>query len=145
MLSGLANGQQCSELAYNFMARGGGEVLVGSSLSVSSTSGPSISWIAIFSLLDSWAFSTSNPQSHPQPQPSGLVHLNDNEHQSHISLPSSQPPMVSSMKTSMSILHLLKGVQVAEARSIMMESIHSKTYSPHRYFHQRPCPTRLPL
>ena len=72
MLSGLANGQQCSELAYNFMARGGGEVLAGSSLSVSSTSGPSISWTAIFSLLDSWAFGASNPRSHPQPQPLGL-------------------------------------------------------------------------
>ena len=72
MLSGLANGQQCSELAYNFMARGGGEVLAGSSLSVSSTSGPSVSWTAIFSLLDSWAVSASNPRSQPQPQPLGL-------------------------------------------------------------------------
>ncbi|KAF7345118.1 hypothetical protein MVEN_01675900 [Mycena venus] len=32
MLAGLANGQQCSELAYNFMARGGGEVIPGGSL-----------------------------------------------------------------------------------------------------------------
>ena len=70
MLSGLANGQQCSELAYNFMARGGGEVLAGSMLS--STSGPSVSWIAIFGLLDSWAVSAANPRSQPQAQPQGL-------------------------------------------------------------------------
>ena len=70
MLSGLANGQQCSELAYNFMARGGGEVLPGSM--VSSTSGPSVSWIAIFGLLDSWAVSAANPRSQPQAQPLGL-------------------------------------------------------------------------
>jgi nuclear pore complex protein Nup205 len=68
MLSGLANGQQCSELAYNFMARGGGEVLAGSM--VSSTSGPSVSWIAIF--LDSWAVSAANPRSQPQAQPQAL-------------------------------------------------------------------------
>ena len=70
MLSGLANGQQCSELAYNFMARGGGEVLAGSM--VSSTSGPSVSWVAIFGLLDSWAVSAANPRSQPQVQPLGL-------------------------------------------------------------------------
>ena len=70
MLSGLANGQQCSELAYNFMARGGGEVLAGSMLS--STSGPSVSWVAIFALLDSWAVSAANPRSQTQAQPLGL-------------------------------------------------------------------------
>ena len=70
MLSGLANGQQCSELAYNFMARGGGEVLAGSM--VSSTSGPSVSWVAIFGLLDSWATNAANPRSQPQAQPLGL-------------------------------------------------------------------------
>ncbi|KAJ7041203.1 nucleoporin Nup186/Nup192/Nup205 [Mycena alexandri] len=60
MLAGLANGQQCSELAYNFMARGGGEVIPGGSLPSSSASGPSVSWSVVFSLLDSWATSTSN-------------------------------------------------------------------------------------
>ncbi|KAJ7160759.1 nucleoporin Nup186/Nup192/Nup205 [Mycena filopes] len=60
MLAGLANGQQCSELAYNFMARGGGEVIPGGSLPSSSGSGPSVSWSVVFSLLDSWATSTSN-------------------------------------------------------------------------------------
>ena len=69
MLSGLANGQQCSELVYNFMARGGGEFLAESMLS--STSGP-VSWIAIFGLLDSWAVSVANPRSRPQAQPLGL-------------------------------------------------------------------------
>ncbi|KAF8130340.1 nucleoporin Nup186/Nup192/Nup205 [Boletus edulis] len=55
MLSGLAKGQQCSELAYNFLARGGGEVIPGSSLPSSTGSynaGPSISWSTIFALLD---------------------------------------------------------------------------------------------
>ena len=69
MLSGLANGQQCSELVYNFMARGGGEFLAESMLS--STSGP-VSWIAIFGLLDSWAVSVAIPRSRPQAQPLGL-------------------------------------------------------------------------
>ncbi|KAH0834004.1 hypothetical protein J3R83DRAFT_11240 [Lanmaoa asiatica] len=58
MLSGLAKGQQCSELAYNFLARGGGEVIPGSSLPSSTGSfnaGPSISWSMIFALLESWA------------------------------------------------------------------------------------------
>jgi nuclear pore complex protein Nup205 len=69
MLGGLAKGQQCSELAYNFMARGGGEVIPGSSLPASSSSGPSISWSVIFGLLDSWASSSTNPRhQHPQPQ-----------------------------------------------------------------------------
>ncbi|KAF7326845.1 hypothetical protein MVEN_02578300 [Mycena venus] len=60
MLAGLANGQQCSELAYNFMARGGGEVIPGGSLPSSSASGPSVSWAVVFGLLDSWATSSSN-------------------------------------------------------------------------------------
>ncbi|KAJ3509906.1 hypothetical protein NLJ89_g4967 [Agrocybe chaxingu] len=69
MLCGLANGQQCSELAYNFMARGGGEVLPGSLLSTSSTTGPSVSWTVIFGLLESWAVNAANPRSQPQPKP----------------------------------------------------------------------------
>ncbi|CAA7262620.1 unnamed protein product [Cyclocybe aegerita] len=69
MLCGLANGQQCSELAYNFMARGGGEVLPGSLLSTSSTTGPSVSWKVIFGLLESWAVNAANPRSQPQPKP----------------------------------------------------------------------------
>ena len=69
MLAGLAKGQQCSELAYNFMARAGGEVIPGSSLPSSSSSGPSISWGVIFGLLDSWAASSMNPRHyHHQPQ-----------------------------------------------------------------------------
>jgi nuclear pore complex protein Nup205 len=68
MLGGLAKGQQCSELAYNFMARAGGEVIPGSSLPSSSSSGPSISWTVIFGLLDSWA-SSSMGSRHQQPQP----------------------------------------------------------------------------
>ena len=67
MLSGLANGQQCSELAYNFMARGGGEVLPGSLLSSSSSSGPAVSWTAIFGMLESWSVNAANPQ--PQSKP----------------------------------------------------------------------------
>ncbi|KXN92702.1 hypothetical protein AN958_06980 [Leucoagaricus sp. SymC.cos] len=71
MLSGLAKGQQCSELAYNFMARGGAEILPGSSLRPSSTNGPSVSWTAIFNLLDSWAQGAASARGAPQPQPLG--------------------------------------------------------------------------
>ncbi|KAJ7584798.1 nucleoporin Nup186/Nup192/Nup205 [Mycena floridula] len=59
MLAGLGKGQQCSELAYNFMARGGNEIVPGSS--VPSSSSGSLSWDAIFGLLDSWAALSSNP------------------------------------------------------------------------------------
>lgn len=62
MLCGLAHGQQCSELAYNFLARGGGEVLPGSLLTSSSGSGPTVSWISIFGTLESWAANAANPQ-----------------------------------------------------------------------------------
>ncbi|KAF7373366.1 hypothetical protein MSAN_00546200 [Mycena sanguinolenta] len=65
MLAGLANGQQCSELAYNFMARGGGEVIPGGSLPSSSASGPSVSWSVVFGLLDSWATSSNNNTARP--------------------------------------------------------------------------------
>ncbi|KAF8064189.1 nucleoporin Nup186/Nup192/Nup205 [Lyophyllum atratum] len=70
MLGGLAKGQQCSELAYNFMARGGGEVIPGSMLPSSSSAGPSVSWKVIFGILDSWASSSTNavPQQHQQQQ-----------------------------------------------------------------------------
>ncbi|KAJ8075003.1 hypothetical protein PM082_019330 [Marasmius tenuissimus] len=54
MLAGLATGQHCSELAYNFMARGGGEVVPGSSLPTGGN-GSSVSWEVIFGLLDAWA------------------------------------------------------------------------------------------
>ncbi|KAK7055118.1 nucleoporin Nup186/Nup192/Nup205 [Favolaschia claudopus] len=60
MLAGLANGQQCSELAYNFMARGGGEVIPGGSLPSSSAAGPSVSWSVVFGLLDQWAASNQH-------------------------------------------------------------------------------------
>ncbi|KAG9311041.1 hypothetical protein JVU11DRAFT_8939 [Chiua virens] len=73
MLSGLAKGQQCSELAYNFLARGGGEVIPGSSLPSSSGSynaGSSISWSTIFALLESWAFPASSPRTNSPPSQS---------------------------------------------------------------------------
>ncbi|KAK2465538.1 hypothetical protein APHAL10511_002430 [Amanita phalloides] len=66
MLSGLAKGQHCSELAYNFMARGGGEVIPGSMLPSSSTTGPSVSWTVVFGIIDSWAASASAPRGQPQ-------------------------------------------------------------------------------
>ncbi|KDQ54533.1 hypothetical protein JAAARDRAFT_38210 [Jaapia argillacea MUCL 33604] len=76
MLSGLAKGQQCSELAYNFMARGGSEVIPGSMLPSSPgqspyNSGPTVSWIVIFGLLESWATPTPTARS-PPPQNLGF-------------------------------------------------------------------------
>ncbi|KAA1466852.1 hypothetical protein DENSPDRAFT_57546 [Dentipellis sp. KUC8613] len=64
MLAGLAKGQQCSELAYNFLVRGGGEVVAGSMLpnsgSSSYASGAIASWATIFGLLDSWVAAGTN-------------------------------------------------------------------------------------
>ncbi|KAF5375401.1 hypothetical protein D9615_007995 [Tricholomella constricta] len=68
MLGGLAKGQQCSELAYNFMARGSGEVIPGSMLPSSSSAGPSVSWTAVFGILESWASSSTNPRPQQQQQ-----------------------------------------------------------------------------
>ncbi|KAG6891452.1 hypothetical protein C0992_006711 [Termitomyces sp. T32_za158] len=68
MLGGLAKGQQCSELAYNFMARGTGEVIPGSTLQSSSSTATSVSWAGIFDRLDSWvnAANTKPQQQHHQ-------------------------------------------------------------------------------
>ncbi|KAK0437028.1 hypothetical protein EV421DRAFT_1829501 [Armillaria borealis] len=65
MLAGLAKGQQSSELAYNFLARGGGEVIQGSTLPSSSTSGSSLSWATVFDVLDTWASSANTSRTQP--------------------------------------------------------------------------------
>lgn len=70
MLAGLSKGQHCSELAYNFMARGGGEVIPGSVLPSNSgtahyTAGPTISWNTIFSQLEAWATPSANVNVRP--------------------------------------------------------------------------------
>ena len=66
MLVGLTKGAQCSELGYNFLARGGGEVITGNGLSQQSNStAPTISLPFIFSTLENWtALGTS--QAPPQ-------------------------------------------------------------------------------
>lgn len=72
MLSGLANGQQCSELTYNFLARGGGEVIQGASLSSSGqhyNSASVVSWTTIFGILDTWAAAGSNQRTVQGTQP----------------------------------------------------------------------------
>ncbi|EIW76673.1 hypothetical protein CONPUDRAFT_92653 [Coniophora puteana RWD-64-598 SS2] len=76
MLAGLAKGQQCSELAYNFLARGGSEVIPGSNLPSAGSSrfnaGPTVSWTMIFSLLQSWAAAGTQPRpGHSAAQPMG--------------------------------------------------------------------------
>ena len=76
MLSGLANGQQCSELAYNFVARGAGEVISGSTLPSSSTHynpRPTVSWGAIFTLLESWATPTPSVRTSQAQQPASIA------------------------------------------------------------------------
>ncbi|KAK0478734.1 nucleoporin Nup186/Nup192/Nup205 [Armillaria novae-zelandiae] len=65
MLAGLAKGQQSSELAYNFLARGGGEVIQGSTLPSSSTSGSTLSWATVFDVLDTWASSANTSRTQP--------------------------------------------------------------------------------
>lgn len=57
MLNGLAKGQRCSELAYNFLARGGGSA---------HNPGPTISWTVIFSILESWATPPARANHPPQ-------------------------------------------------------------------------------
>ncbi|KAF9006925.1 nucleoporin Nup186/Nup192/Nup205 [Cyathus striatus] len=87
MLNGLSKGRQCSELAHNFMARGGGEILPGN-LVASSSGGASISWSTIFNLLESWQASAIAPKG-PHPQ-----HINPNQPFTS-SLRSIIPPQVS--------------------------------------------------
>jgi nuclear pore complex protein Nup205 len=66
MLSGLTKGQQCSELGYNFLAKGGGEVMPGSTIQSSGSSpSPSVSLPFIFGTLDAWASAGANQP--PQP------------------------------------------------------------------------------
>jgi nuclear pore complex protein Nup205 len=78
MLAGLSKGQHCSELAYNFMARGGGEVIPGSVLPSSSGTahygaGPTVSWNAIFGQLEAWAAPGADSRPNQvQAQPAGL-------------------------------------------------------------------------
>ncbi|KAL1938972.1 hypothetical protein VTO73DRAFT_11125 [Trametes versicolor] len=69
MLSGLATGQQCSELAYNYLARGGGEVVPGaaSASSVNYNTGPAVSWSSIFALLETWAAAGAPPRANGAP------------------------------------------------------------------------------
>lgn len=74
MLSGLAQGQQCSELAYNFMARATGEVIEGSAMSSSSSSGPTVSWSMIFEILESWNIGALNPRGVHPPQQHSSIH-----------------------------------------------------------------------
>ncbi|KAH9982000.1 nucleoporin Nup186/Nup192/Nup205 [Russula compacta] len=63
MLAGLAKGHQCSDLAYNFLARGSGEIIPGSVLPPASSSGVIAPWATIFGILDSWAVVSSNARS----------------------------------------------------------------------------------
>jgi nuclear pore complex protein Nup205 len=54
MLSGLAKGQQCGELAYSFLTRGGVEVIPAGSLATSSSHcsvSSAASWTLVFALL----------------------------------------------------------------------------------------------
>lgn len=55
MIAGLAKGQQCAELAYNFIARGGNEVIPGSSYPSDSTGTGNLSWTVVFGHLETWA------------------------------------------------------------------------------------------
>ncbi|KAI6135337.1 nucleoporin Nup186/Nup192/Nup205 [Pisolithus thermaeus] len=99
MLSGLAKGHQCSELAYNFLARGGAEVIPGSSLPAAAGSshynaGQVVSWTTIFSLLESWATPAPSVRANQPPQQSLAATFGPFGSQGHVALqpPASQPP-----------------------------------------------------
>jgi len=80
MLVGLAKGHQCSDLAYNFLARSNGEVIPGSVLPTSSSSGAAAPWTTIFGILDSWAVASSHARSQQTgPSHSGFM----SSHQAH--------------------------------------------------------------
>ncbi|KAH9922299.1 nucleoporin Nup186/Nup192/Nup205 [Epithele typhae] len=68
MLSGLATGQQCSELTYNHLARGAGDSPSGPVASTS-TAAP-VSWTSIFGLLESWALSAAPQRPNAPPNQS---------------------------------------------------------------------------
>ena len=70
MLAGLSKGQHCSELAYNFLVRGGSEA----SSSLPSSSGPAVSWGAIFGLLEQWA-TVGTTHRPAQPSSTAGAHL----------------------------------------------------------------------
>ncbi|KAI6038837.1 nucleoporin Nup186/Nup192/Nup205 [Pisolithus marmoratus] len=98
MLSGLAKGQQCSELAYNFLARGGSEVIPGSGLPAASGSahynaGQVVSWTMVFSLLESWTAPAPSTRANQPPQQSLATTFGPFGSQTHAALqpPASQP------------------------------------------------------
>jgi nuclear pore complex protein Nup205 len=70
MLAGLSKGQHCSELAYNFLVRGASDFASSSSLQSTTSSGPAVSWTAIFGLLEQW--STAGATARPV-QPTGPI------------------------------------------------------------------------
>lgn len=92
MLSGLATGQQCSELAYNFLARNGGDVVSGSTMTSSAAAGSGVSWNTIFDTLDTWATVGSTPRGNqPAPQQLNGMQFNLGVQQPQ---PQNQPPQV---------------------------------------------------
>jgi nuclear pore complex protein Nup205 len=81
MLAGLAKGHQCSDLAYNFLARSSGEVIPGSVLPAASSSGAIAPWTTIFGVLDSWAVAFSNARSQQTTAPhSGFLSSHRAQH-----------------------------------------------------------------
>ncbi|KAF9463318.1 nucleoporin Nup186/Nup192/Nup205 [Collybia nuda] len=141
MLGGLAKGQQCSELAYNFMARGGGEVIPGSMLPSSSSGGPSVSWTVIFGLLDSWALSATQPRTqHQHHSQQGLGTPSFGGHPSYSTTAPPQSHQVSigprEVLLAQSFLHLLSTV-VSDSVAVRV------TISGHAHF--RAIPTLVSL
>ncbi|KAF8188670.1 nucleoporin Nup186/Nup192/Nup205 [Pholiota molesta] len=140
MICGLANGEQCSELAYNFMARGGGEVLPGSNMSTSSASGPSVSWSVVFGILENWAAQSSNPRTQPQVQPKSLT--NTSFHTSFQNLAAPQPPSPQFTITAQDVLlarAFLRVLSTVVSHSVAVRT----TIASHAHF--RAIPTLLSL
>ncbi|TCD60841.1 hypothetical protein EIP91_009419 [Steccherinum ochraceum] len=68
MLTGLATGERCSELAYNFLAKGGADGIADASTTLHSSQAgatPAVSWTSMFSVLETWAATGSPPRTHP--------------------------------------------------------------------------------
>ncbi|KAH9064457.1 nucleoporin Nup186/Nup192/Nup205 [Lactarius vividus] len=87
MLAGLAKGHQCSDLTYNFLARSSGEIIPGSMLPATSSSGAIAPWVTIFGILDSWAVTSSNARSQQTAaSQSGFMSSHQAQHSQHTSL-----------------------------------------------------------
>ncbi|KAI0695309.1 nucleoporin Nup186/Nup192/Nup205 [Cytidiella melzeri] len=131
MLVGLSKGQQCSELAYNFLARGGSS----SGLSTP-TQGLAVSWSAIFGLLEQWTASALSPKPSQPATQSNLLGQHVQAQRQHQAQPQQLVLAPKDVLLAQSFLRLLGSV-------VCYSTAVRTTLSGHTRF--RPIPTLLSL